>query len=417
MNRKPQAFASLLLLMTGVLPLCGQVCAPVPPNMVSWWRAEGNANDSIDGNNGTLSGAVTFGPGEVGQAFSFSGGEVDVPHNANQNTGAQISIDAWIFPKSAGHGRPIMNKRTTSNVGGYTFETTHTPFGPPNGLQFVIWISGNPVVLQTPPNVITINAWQHVAATYDGSTMRIYVNGVDVAGQAQTGSIDASNQPLVIGNNIVFPGVDAFDGLIDEIELFNRSLTAAEVQSIYAAGPAGKCFPDAFQVGYAANLSRGDSSINITNTGSKRGNDICVNVYAFDPSEELVACCACLVTPNALASLSAQADLISNTLSPSTPQAIVIKLLASDAGGGSCDPAKVTFENLVPGLRAWGTTLHALPGASATYGLTENDFLNGGLSQAELTHLTSFCGFAEANGSGFGICKSCRAGGLGGAKQ
>jgi len=174
---------------------------------------------------------------------------------------------------------------------------------------------------------------------------------------------------------------------------------------------------DVFQVNYAANLSHGDSVINITNTGTSDGDNLCVNVYAFDPSEELIACCSCLVTPNALVSLSAQADLISNTLSPSTPDAIVIKLLATDAGAGSCDPARVSFGNLAPGIRAWGTMLHALPGTPVTYGLTEKDFLNGGLSQAELTHLTSFCGFAEANGSGFGICKSCRAGGLGGAKQ
>lgn len=113
---------------------------------------------------------------------------------------------------------------------------------------------------------------------------------------------------------------------------------------------------DVFQVNYAANLSHGDSVINITNTGADGGHNLCVNVYAFDPSEELIACCSCVVTPNALVSLSAQADLISNTLSPSTPRAIVIKLLATDAGAGSCDPARVSFDNLAPGLRAWGTT-------------------------------------------------------------
>jgi len=68
-------------------------------------------------------------------------------------------------------------------------------------------------------------------------------------------------------------------------------------------------------------------------------------------------------------------------------------------------------------MRAWGSTLHALPGAPATFGLTEGEFLTSVLSTPELTHLTQFCGFINSNGSGFGICKSCRAGGLGGAKQ
>jgi len=133
-------------------------------------------------------------------------------------------------------------------------------------------------------------------------------------------------------------------------------------------------------------------------------------------TEEMVSCCSCLVTPNGLVSLSVQGDLISNTLSPSTPTAVVVKLVATDAGSGtstSCNPG--VEGNLAKGMRAWGTSLHALPGGG--FGLTESGFLPGGLSDAEYAHLTSFCGFINSNGSGFGICKSCRAGGLGGAKQ
>lgn len=204
------------------------------------------------------------------------------------------------------------------------------------------------------------------------------------------------------------------------------------------------CIPDAFQVRYASNLNKGDSFINITNTGSAieeamivvpgvGAGNICANVYVFDPSEEMLGCCSCLITPNALVSLSVQGDLISNTLSPQTPTAVVVKLVASSpvplagvagTSGTTCNPASIesgafgeTGSYLVPGMRAWGTTLHALPGTPATYGLTETRFLNGGLSGAELAHLTQFCGFIQSNGSGFGICKSCRTGGLGGAKQ
>src|SRR5947209_20236069 len=80
---------------------------------------------------------------------------------------------------------------------------------------------------------------------------------------------------------------------------------------------------DSFQVGYAANLNLGDSFLNLTNTGTltlptgltSTGN-LCVNVYTFDPGEELISCCSCLVTPNGLNSLSVRNDLISNTLFP-----------------------------------------------------------------------------------------------------
>jgi len=179
------------------------------------------------------------------------------------------------------------------------------------------------------------------------------------------------------------------------------------------------CIPDAFQVRYASNLNKGDSIINITNTGSDEGigDNLCVNVYTFDPSEEMVSCCSCLVTPNALVSLSVQGDLISNTLSPSTPTAVVIKLVTTRPVDGDtvCDPTASNKNSLAFGTRAWGTTLHALP--DGTYGLTEGEFQTSGLSFYEGAHLTAFCGFINANGSGFGICKSCRAGGLAGAKQ
>jgi hypothetical protein len=180
-------------------------------------------------------------------------------------------------------------------------------------------------------------------------------------------------------------------------------------------------------VRYASNLNVGDSVINLTNTGAATlptgltttGN-ICVNVYAFDANEEMISCCSCLVTPNGLNSLSAKTDLVSNTLTPGVPTSIVIKLLAtvplglSPTGtGGTCNAASPTLFNSTPGLAAWGTTLHALPTTPITYGLTETPFEPSFLSIGELTKLSLFCGFIQSNGSGFGICKSCRTGGLG----
>jgi hypothetical protein len=168
---------------------------------------------------------------------------------------------------------------------------------------------------------------------------------------------------------------------------------------------------DAFRLRYAANLNVGDSVVNLTNAGTVEGTDpagnICANVYVFDPDESMVACCACRVTPNALVSLSARNDLISNTLTPAVPNSIVIKLVATTP---PCNAALPTALNLAPGLRAWGTTLHALPVAGA-YGLTETEFSPAVLSASELSQLASTCESIQTNGAGFGICSSCRAGG------
>jgi len=163
-----------------------------------------------------------------------------------------------------------------------------------------------------------------------------------------------------------------------------------------------------FQVKYAANLAAGDSVFNITNTGTVGGN-ICVNVYTFSPDEQLIACCACVVTPNGLVSLSARNDLIVKTLTPAVPSAIVVKLLATT--GGACNASAPG--DLARGLAAWGTTIHT---AGGVISLTETPFKPSSLGAAELARISSLCGFIQTNGSTYGICNSCRPGALGGVK-
>jgi len=229
--------------MIGVVNVA-PVCATPPPNMAAWYPGEGNGRDIAGGNNGALQNGTTFAPGEVGQAFSFDGtdDQIVVPNHANQNGGTQITIDAWINPTSIVHGQPIAQKRSSDNIGGYTFETTHSPFAPDNGLQWAIMIAGAYHVLQTPANVLTIGTFQHVAATYDGTTMRIYVDGVEKANMPASGTIDPRTDPFVIGRNVPNPAV-VWQGLIDELELYNRALSQPEIAAIFNAGTAGKCKP------------------------------------------------------------------------------------------------------------------------------------------------------------------------------
>ena len=192
-------------------------------------------------------------------------------------------------------------------------------------------------------------------------------------------------------------------------------LSAGIVAGQNVGGPA-----DAAQIRYVSNLAIGDSVINLTNAGSANSSsgaltNICANVYTFAPDEQLVSCCSCTVTPGALVSLSARSDLISKTLTPGVPTAVVVKVVATT--GTVCDASNVPAANLTAGLRAWGTTLHALPTTPPTYRVTETAFSPAALSVADLARITSFCGFIQANGSGYGICRSCRLGGLGAVSQ
>ena len=187
-----------------------------------------------------------------------------------------------------------------------------------------------------------------------------------------------------------------------------------------------------YQIRYASNLSIGDSVVNISNTGARGGvtlqsgtsasigGSVCANVFVFTPDEEIVSCCSCPVTPNGLVSLSAQKDLIVNPLTRETPTSVVIKLVATVPVGGSCNnsAAAVGTATLAPGMVAWGTTLHANTSAAAgTYGVTETAFTPASLSASELARLANTCTFILSQGSGFGVCNSCRLGGLGAVAQ
>ena len=188
-----------------------------------------------------------------------------------------------------------------------------------------------------------------------------------------------------------------------------------------------------YQIRYVANLNLGDSVINITNSGARGAGlaagttaattgAICVNVYAFSPDEQMISCCSCPVTPNGLVSLSTRRDLVNNTLTPAVPTAIVVKLVASVPVGGSCSGSAANWGPLTSGMLAWGTTVHAGAAAGSAAVITETPFLPAMLSGAgpdgfvgigEATRLQSLCTFIQANGSGFGICSTCRLGGLG----
>jgi hypothetical protein len=171
---------------------------------------------------------------------------------------------------------------------------------------------------------------------------------------------------------------------------------------------------DTFQVKHAVNLNMGDSFVDFTNSGATVANgassNLCANVYTFDPQEELVSCCTCSVTPNALQSLSVLKSLISNTLTPAIPTSVVIKVLATN--DTTCSAA--TAASPAHGLLAWGTTLHQNnTTVTPSYTVTETAFSQADLSAEEFAHITSTCAFILADGSGYGVCKGCLGGGLG----
>ena len=79
------------------------------------------------------------------------------------------------------------------------------------------------------PSAIAVNTWTHLALTFDGATLRMFVNGAQVSTRAVTGAAVVTSRALRIGGNSVWG--EYFRGVIDEVRIYNRALAAAEIQT------------------------------------------------------------------------------------------------------------------------------------------------------------------------------------------
>ncbi|MDR3413534.1 MAG: immunoglobulin domain-containing protein, partial [Formivibrio sp.] len=221
-------------------------CDPVPSGVAAWWRAEGNAVDIINGNNGTLVGNVGFVPGEVGQAFSLDGSStyISVPASPSSDIGSVgtgVTIEAWIDPAglTIQYGAPVVEWDSSTAIGLH-FWASDSLFAN------VIGTDGNPHTIQSGGGLITQGVFQHVAFTYDraSGTAILYCNGSAVTTQNLGSIVPQTTYPLNIGRrtgNVTGSGYN-FDGLIDEPTIYSRALSSNEIAAIYLAGSGGKCF-------------------------------------------------------------------------------------------------------------------------------------------------------------------------------
>ncbi len=223
----------------------GQTCTPAPANLVAWYPGDGNANDIKGGSNGTIQGNVTFASGKVVQTFQLGGtgnnnnfgDRVIVGNPANLQL-QSFTIENWVKRSSA---TVVTNNPAGFDSGimfgygsnGYTFEMR------PDG-RIILGLSGISNV-DSGGLKITDTNWHHVAVTKSGDSVILYIDGTAVAPQSFGGQTFQFTTNAAIGargDNIV---TDAFFGAVDELSIYSRPLSAAEIQTIYNAGSSGKC--------------------------------------------------------------------------------------------------------------------------------------------------------------------------------
>ncbi|MCI0347851.1 MAG: Ig-like domain-containing protein, partial [Acidobacteriales bacterium] len=183
------------------------------------------ADVSGNGNNGTINAATWSAAGKFGKALSFNGTSswVTIPDSAALDLTNGMTLEAWVNPTALGSTwRTALMKE---QPGGLVYSLcANTNTSVPSGHVFIGSEQDTRGTAALP-----LNTWTHLALTYDGSTLRLFVNGTQVSSKALVGNIQTSNGALRIGGNAVWG--EFFTGLIDEVRIFARTSTAAEIQS------------------------------------------------------------------------------------------------------------------------------------------------------------------------------------------
>ena len=155
-------------------------------------------------------------------SFNGTSNVVRVPSSASLNLTTGMTLDAWIRPTAAQGGyRTILQRQADAY---FLTASNGDPLHPAGGGTF-----GGSTEGVDGPTASPLNTWTHVAVTYDLATLRLYVNGSQVATHAATGSIQTTTNPLWIGGNT--PYGEYFQGQIDEARVYNRALPQAEIQN------------------------------------------------------------------------------------------------------------------------------------------------------------------------------------------
>ncbi len=225
-------------------------CVAAPKGLVAWWPGDGDARDITTGAKHGILHGTTFSPGIVGQAFDFDGVDdfVSVPHSASLQP-QTMTVAAWIKVAS----NPSIQFLIAANSGPYGvhgYELGITPVGSSGRARFLILTGKDPSGMPNPyGDAIGVTGmvddeWHHVAGTYDGSSAKVYVDGV-LEGQANVPlPVQYTADDLFIGKRQYFHG-NLFPGSIDEVAIYDRAFTAEEVRDF--SSMQGVCKPACVQ--------------------------------------------------------------------------------------------------------------------------------------------------------------------------
>ncbi len=184
------------------------------------------------GNTGTLLNATRI-AGKYGNGLSFNGTSalVRVANSASLDVTTGLTMEAWVKPSAITGWRTLIMKEASSapvpqngwnDLLDYTMYANTDTNRPNIG---IVNTTGNWETRGT--TQLPLNVWTHIATTFDGTAVRLYINGVQVASASASGTIHTSPDQLSIGGNSIWG--EYFQGVIDEVRIYNRGLSAGEI--------------------------------------------------------------------------------------------------------------------------------------------------------------------------------------------
>lgn len=192
-------------------------------NLQALFRFQGNAKDMKGTNNGTLNGSPSFVTGKYGKAIELTGSSTKYVDLGNVlNITGNFSVAAWIKPTALGD--VFIYAKDVSGSRGFGFGITSSG-------EISSEKEGTPLLNSTSAG-IPVGLWTHIAQVYDGTNWKQYRNGVEVGSVAGT-AIPSSTASVMIGRRAYVGAEQPFNGLVDDLNVWNRALTAAEVLTIF----------------------------------------------------------------------------------------------------------------------------------------------------------------------------------------